>query len=133
MDFFEQQERSRSTSRWLVLWYLVAVALTVASYAAVGALLSWRLAAAIAALVAGCILCVSAYRMWQFREGGHAVADLLGRAYVDPERASPAERRLLNVVEEMAIASGVSRPAGLRHRREERSTPSPPATRRTRP
>ncbi|HEV8106714.1 MAG TPA: hypothetical protein VGP97_04260, partial [Burkholderiales bacterium] len=71
MDFFEQQERSRSTSRWLVLWYLVAVTLTVASYAAVGALLSWRLAGAIAVLVAVCVLCVSAYRMWQFRDGGH--------------------------------------------------------------
>jgi Zn-dependent protease with chaperone function len=110
LDFFEQQERSRSTSRWLVLWYLVAVALTVASYAAPGALLSWRLAGVIAALVAGCILCVSAYRMWQFREGGHAVADLLGASCVDPGRASPAERKLLNVVDEMSIASGVSVP-----------------------
>ena len=81
-----------------------------ASHAAVGALLSWRLAVAIAVLVAGCILWVSAYRMWQFREGGHAVADLLGAAYVDPERASPAERKLLNVVDEMSIASGVSVP-----------------------
>jgi Zn-dependent protease with chaperone function len=119
LDFFEQQERSRSTSRWLVLWYLVAVALTVASYAAVGALLSWRLAGAIAALVAGCILWVSAYRMWQFRAGGHAVADLLGASYVDPGRASPAERKLLNVVEEMSIASGVSVPPVYVIRRED--------------
>jgi len=110
LDFFEQQEHSRSTSRWLVLWYLVAVALTVASYAALGALLSWPLALAVAALVAGCILWVSAYRMWQFREGGHAVADLLGASFVDAERASPAERKLLNVVDEMAIASGLSVP-----------------------
>jgi Zn-dependent protease with chaperone function len=119
LDFFEQQERSRATSRWLVLWYLVAVTLTVASYAAVGALLSWRLAGAIAALVAGCILWVSAYRLWQFREGGHAVADLLGASYVDPERASPAERKLLNVVEEMSIASGVSVPPVYVIRRED--------------
>ena len=110
MDFFEQQERSRSTSRWLVLWYLVAVTLTVASYAGVGALLSWRLAGAIAVLVAVCVLWVSAYRMWQFRDGGHVVADLLGADYVSPERCSPAERKLLNVVEEMSIASGVSVP-----------------------
>jgi Zn-dependent protease with chaperone function len=110
LDFFEQQERSRRTSRWLVLWYLVAVLLTVASYAAVGALLSWRLAALIAAIVAACILCVSAYRMWQFREGGHAVADLLGASFVDPGRCSPGERKLLNVVEEMSIASGVAVP-----------------------
>jgi Zn-dependent protease with chaperone function len=110
LDFFEQQERSRSTSRWLVLWYLVAVTLTVASYAAVGALLSWRLAAAIAALVAVCILWVSAYRMWQFRDGGHVVAELLGADYVSPEHCSPSERKLLNLVEEMSIASGVAVP-----------------------
>jgi Zn-dependent protease with chaperone function len=119
LDFFEQQERSRSTSRWLVLWYLVAVALAVASYAAAGALLSWRLAGVIAVLVAGCILWVSAHRMWQFRDGGHAVAELLGASYVDAERASPAERKLLNVVEEMAIASGVSVPPVYVIRRED--------------
>ncbi|HJY76912.1 MAG TPA: M48 family metalloprotease [Burkholderiales bacterium] len=119
MDFFEQQERSRSTSRWLVLWYLVAVTLTVASYAAVGALLSWRLAAAIAALVAVCVLWVSAYRMWQFRDGGYVVADLLGAEYVSAEHCSPAERKLLNVVEEMSIASGVSVPPVYVIRRED--------------
>jgi Zn-dependent protease with chaperone function len=110
LDFFEQQERSRSTSRWLVLWYLAAAALTVASYAAFGLALSWTLAALIAALVAACIVCVSAYRLWQFREGGHAVADLLGAVLVDAERCAGAERRLLNVVEEMSIASGVAVP-----------------------
>jgi Zn-dependent protease with chaperone function len=119
LDFFEQQERSRSTSRWLVLWYLVAVTLAVASYAGVGALLSWRLAGAIAALVAVCVLSVSAYRMWQFRDGGHIVADLLGADYVSPERCSPAERKLLNVVEEMSIASGVSVPPVYVIRRED--------------
>ena len=119
MDFFEQQEHSRSTSRWLVLWYLVAVTLTVASYAVVGALLSWRLAAAIAALVAVCVLWISAYRMWQFRDGGHVVADLLGADYVSPEHCSPAERKLLNVVEEMSIASGVSVPPVYVMRRED--------------
>jgi Zn-dependent protease with chaperone function len=110
LDFFEQQERSRRTSRWLVLWYLAAAALTVASYGAFGLAVSWTLAALIAALVAACIVCVSAYRLWQFREGGHAVADLLGAVLVDAERCAGSERRLLNVVEEMSIASGVAVP-----------------------
>jgi Zn-dependent protease with chaperone function len=110
LDFFEQQEASRRTSRWLVLWTLLAAALTVASYAAFGLALSWQAAGAIAAIVAGCILCVSAYRMWQFRAGGHAVADLLGASLLDPERCAGNERRLLNVVEEMSIASGVAVP-----------------------
>ena len=110
MDFFDQQEASRRASRWLVLWYLVAVALTVASYAAAGLLVSWQAAAAIAAAVGACILGVSAYRMWQLRQGGHAIADLLGAHFVDPGRCSGAERRLLNVVEEIAIASGIAVP-----------------------
>src|SRR5438105_9629591 len=65
---------------------------------------------AIAAIVGGCILVVSAYRIWQLSEGGEAVAQLLGARYVDPWKCSPPERRLLNVVEEMAIASGIAVP-----------------------
>ena len=38
MDFFEAQERSRRSSRWLVLWYALAVLGVVASYCAVAAL-----------------------------------------------------------------------------------------------
>lgn len=124
MDFFEQQERSRSISRWLVLWYLIAVAFTVASYALAGSLLyalfglyaagsarvPWQLPVLIAGALGGCVLVASAYRMWNFRQGGPVVAWLLGARYVDPERCTGTERRLLNVVEEMAIASGLAVP-----------------------
>jgi Zn-dependent protease with chaperone function/uncharacterized tellurite resistance protein B-like protein len=65
---------------------------------------------AIAAAVGGSIVAVSAYRTWQLSEGGPAVAWLLGARYLDPGRCTALERRLLNVVEEMAIASGISVP-----------------------
>jgi Zn-dependent protease with chaperone function len=124
LDFFEQQELCRRNSRRLVVWFLLAVASTVASYAAAAALVHafltkywlgtaevpWQLPAGVAALIGGGILAVSAYRLWQLREGGHVVAELLGARYIDPGKCNPAERRLLNVVEEMAIASGVSMP-----------------------
>ena len=124
MDFFEQQELARRNSRRLVLWFLLAAAFTVASYAAVAAAVfalfskywlgtaqvPWQVPAMTAALIGGGILVVSVYRLWQLREGGHAVAELLGARYIDPGRCNPAERRLLNVIEEMAIASGVSVP-----------------------
>ena len=42
--------------------------------------------------------------------GGHTVAELLGGRLLHPDQASPDERRLLNVVEEMAIASGLPVP-----------------------
>jgi Zn-dependent protease with chaperone function len=110
LDFFAQQDARRRASRWLVLWYCLAVALTVASYAAAGLIVAWQAAVAIAVAVGICIVGVSACRMWQFRQGGHAVAELLGAAFVDPERSGAPERRLLNVVEEISIASGVAVP-----------------------
>ena len=124
MDFFEQQELCRRNSRWLVVWFLLAAAFTVASYCAAGAAafsllnlfwygsarVSWQLVGGIGAIFGGCILLVSAYRLWQLRAGGHVVAEMLGARYIDPGNCNPLERRLLNVVEEMAIASGLSVP-----------------------
>jgi len=112
LDFFEAQERSRQNSRWLVLWYAVAVLCVVASYSAVAALAGAppMVYLAVGGAVGGFILAVSAYRMWQLGAGGPAIAHLMGARYVEPGKCTPAERRLLNVVEEMAIASGISVP-----------------------
>ena len=50
------------------------------------------------------------YRVFQLSSGGEAVADMVGARRVDPASSDPGERRLLNVIEEMAIASGVHVP-----------------------
>jgi Zn-dependent protease with chaperone function len=134
LDFFAQQELARRSSRRLVLWFLAAAGFTIASYGLAAAAF-YALAAGYAglpslwmppkgwALVAGVvgfiILAVSAHRMWQLSEGGHTVASMMGARYVDPDKCSPAERRLLNVVEEMAIASGISVPPVYLLAREE--------------
>ena len=130
MDFFEAQERSRRTSRWLVLWYLVAVLAAIASYCVAAALIYAFVAAftgsgafvatltgiparfylVVAGVVSFYILAVSAYRIWQLSDGGPTIAYLLGARYADPDKCTPSERRLLNVVEEMAIASGITVP-----------------------
>ena len=52
----------------------------------------------------------SLYKIAQLRDGGAAVALALGGRRVDPDTTKLEERRLLNVVEEMAIASGVPVP-----------------------
>jgi Zn-dependent protease with chaperone function len=145
LDFFEQQERSRRNSRWLVLWYGVAVLCVIASYCVVAALgyafiamygaaplagdgpLEWQGLGGtytvallrvpvefyflVGGTVAGFILAVSAYRTWQLSDGGPTIAYLLGARYIEPGKCTPIERRLLNVVEELAIASGISLPA----------------------
>jgi Zn-dependent protease with chaperone function len=130
LDFFEAQERSRRTSRWLVLWYLVAVLAAIASYCVAAALIYAFVAAVtgsgtffatlvsipakfylvVAGVVSFYILAVSAYRVWQLSDGGPTIAYLLGARYADPDKCTPSERRLLNVVEEMAIASGITVP-----------------------
>jgi Zn-dependent protease with chaperone function len=120
-DFFAQQEAARRATWRLLGLYLLAAAAVVASYCA----LAWLLLAipylglrgvpaeavwSVGAAVSAVIVAASAARAWQLREGGMAVAQLLGARYVDPFKCNPAERRLINVVEEMAIASGVAVP-----------------------
>jgi Zn-dependent protease with chaperone function len=71
----------------------------------------WQFNAAVASAVVGCIVVASLHRLWQLREPGPAIAELLGGRAIEAGRCAPLERRLLNVVEEMAIASGVRVPA----------------------
>ncbi|HYC70766.1 MAG TPA: M48 family metallopeptidase, partial [Opitutaceae bacterium] len=53
----------------------------------------------------------SLFKWSQMRRGGAAVAEMLGGRPVEPQSSDLREKRLLNVVEEMAIASGVPMPA----------------------
>ena len=64
-------------------------------------------AGATLAVIAGATL----YRVFQLSTGGEAVAELVGARRVDPASTDPGERRLLNVIQEMAIASGVHVPS----------------------
>jgi Zn-dependent protease with chaperone function len=53
----------------------------------------------------------SLYKWSEFSGGGSAVAESVGGRKVDPHTTDPREHQLLNVVEEMAIASGLPVPA----------------------
>ena len=64
----------------------------------------------VSVIVGGIVATVSAWRMRRLSEGGFAVAEMLGARYLERGRANPAESRLLNVVEEMSIASGIAVP-----------------------
>jgi hypothetical protein len=56
------------------------------------------------------ILTASMIKMYQLHKGGGTVAEILGGKRVPESTKTPAERQLLNVVEEMAIASGIPVP-----------------------
>ena len=57
------------------------------------------------------IVVESIRQTFKLRAGGEAIAAAFGARRVAPNAGDPLERRLLNVVEEMAIASGVRVPA----------------------
>ncbi|MCX6929580.1 MAG: M48 family metallopeptidase, partial [Verrucomicrobia bacterium] len=150
MDFFEQQERARRQTAWLLAYFAAAVVLIVLlTYICFASLvlpflkplphgprihnipvaicwlvgeviyhpayyLRWtwepRLFAEFAAGAGLAITLGSYYKIRQLAAGGPVVAELLGGRHVDPAPTKPDEQTLRNVVEEMAIASGMPMP-----------------------
>ena len=120
-DFFERQDDARRNTTWLVVLFVAAVlAMMVGIYAAAVAFLTWSggtldlvqpaVALVVAVATLGVVGVGSGVKTLSLRRGGHVVAEALGGQKLSPEPDSLAERRLLNVVEEMAIAAGVSVP-----------------------
>jgi Zn-dependent protease with chaperone function len=127
LNFFEHQEAARRNTRVLVLLYALAVIAVVAAVTAViaGVYLYSRAAGepgpvALAAVppallwggALGTLALILAVTLVQSARlgGGEAVARMAGARPVSPETRDPLERRLHNVVEEMAIAAGVRVP-----------------------
>ena len=119
MDFFQNQEDARRRTRHLIVLFAASVAaIIVLLYFAAGfatgwegGILDWKLLGFIAAVTAGTIGLGSGYKTLQLSSGGAALAQDLGGRAVDPDTTHPDERRLLNIVEEMALASGLPVPA----------------------
>jgi Zn-dependent protease with chaperone function len=119
MNFFEAQEAARKRSGLLVLLFALAVVAIIAViYAVVHVALGPGagpidplLLAQVAAGIVIVIVLGSATRTASLRRGGPAVAELLGGRRVATDTTDLEERKLINVVEEMAIASGTPVPA----------------------
>ena len=128
-DFFQQQDLARRrTGRLVVLFALAVLAIVVSvelvAAAVVGYVnrdpetnaMDWTAATdprLLILVLAGTLFVVvggSLVRIAELRAGGRLVAEELGGRLLNPNTSEPAERRLLNVVEEMAVASGVSAP-----------------------
>jgi len=73
-------------------------------------ILSWQPAAWISIGTLLSIAAGSYYKMRQLSAGGTVVAEVLGGRRIQPDTTAADEQRLRNVVEEMAIASGVPVP-----------------------
>lgn len=71
----------------------------------------WQYLGAIALAVLSLVLIASLFRMRQLSAGGKVIAEQLGGRLININQRDADEKILLNVVEEMAIASGTSVPS----------------------
>jgi len=127
MDFFTAQESARATTKWLVLLFAAAIASIIGllylafviSYAysdiegTLQGIIWWqpRPLIIIASAISAVIISGTLYKLGQLsKQGGKAVAESLGGRVVKRSTQEILERRLLNVVDEMAIASGTPVP-----------------------
>ena len=112
MNFFEQQAAARRTSTRLVILMALAIAGIVLAVDGVVwvATQSPRMVVFASLASVGVIAIGSLYRIASLGGGGEPVAQQLGGTLVPENTAEPGLRRLRNVVEEIAIASGVPVP-----------------------
>ncbi|MFN9716010.1 MAG: M48 family metallopeptidase [Planctomycetota bacterium] len=127
MDFFAHQERARRNTVWLIIYFLVTIVAIIALvYFGVAGIAHAatrndeqpidffvfhpRLFVGVVGAVLTVILSGSFYKTLQLAGDGHRVAVELGGVKVQPNSRDLDERVLLNVVEEMAIASGTPVP-----------------------
>ncbi|MFZ2406070.1 MAG: M48 family metallopeptidase [Methylobacter sp.] len=131
MNFFQSQDDARRKTRSLILMFILAVIAIVAAVNLVitGLIinlggesggstipdLNWiinnlPLVAGISLATIGFISLSSLYKIASLSSGGGNVARSLGGTLITAESKDPLRRRLYNVVEEMAIASGIPMP-----------------------
>ncbi len=130
MDFFEHQDAARRKTSLLVFYFILAVALIIFAVYSVfwfliigGAEASGDVAQTqppaffipeiFLGIAGATILVVAAgtvYKIIALSGGGESVAHMLGARPVETNTGDRDERKLLNVVEEVAIASGTNIP-----------------------
>jgi hypothetical protein len=145
MNFFLAQDQARSRTSWLLFLFGLAVAGTIFGVHFAGVfvwalsmnregelvLMYWEVLPKTAMVISSIILAAVWMKRRSISAGGAAIAQQLGGRRIEPNSSDPAERRLLNVVEEMAIASGVAVPVacgGLREKSYKGWSPMSSAT-----
>src|SRR5258706_2034763 len=121
MDFFAQQETARQRTLRLVLLFLAAVIAVIAAVDLTVMLGAWWFLGmpglpkechqGLIAVVVAAIVIFAVRRLIKLRGGGEAIATMVSARQVKRNATDLDERRLLNVVDEMAIASGVAVPS----------------------
>ncbi|HET9864974.1 MAG TPA: M48 family metalloprotease [Steroidobacteraceae bacterium] len=120
-QFFERQDTQRSLTRWLVVGFVLAfllVTVVINLVVIVGLIGDPRhvlrqhpeYVAWISLVVIGTMLIASWHKSSQLRAGGAVIARSLGGVPVTAAETDLKRKRLLNIVEEMAIAARIRKP-----------------------
>jgi Zn-dependent protease with chaperone function len=116
MDFFASQDLAHRKTKWLIGYFVLAVLGIIATLHVLAALAfhesltDWRLLGMISVGVIAVVALGAAYRIAELSQGGRVVAEMLGGRQVAPHTTDLREQQFRNVVEEMALASGVPVP-----------------------
>ncbi len=139
MDFFHQQDLAKRNTKLLVGLLILAVIVLIAITTVFTAIfihyfhlgtgvhlqaaeqntsllhawlsnLSWDLLLKVSAVIVATVVGASLFRAFQLKRGGEAVASSLNGQLLNADNANAQQKVLLNVVEEMAIASGMPVP-----------------------
>ena len=122
MDFFEKQELAQRQTSWLIgLFGVALVGLVLAIYMVVviflmqddlnqAAIWDPGVFAIVSLAVAIVVGSGTLYKAAQLAGGGESLAIALGGRRLQPDSGDPLEQKVLNVVEEMALASGLPVP-----------------------
>jgi Zn-dependent protease with chaperone function len=120
MNFFEHQDRARQNTQQLIGLFSLSIAVMIMAIY-IATLFLFRMAPRVwwhpglflyvAGMTIIAIAVGSVYKIACLREGGSVIAEELGGRLLIPEMADEQGQQLLNIVEEMAIASGISVPS----------------------
>ncbi len=127
MNFFETQQQAKRNTRRLIVYFCLAVLLIVTSVyftvtliflqvqsdsALKSPLTLWNpdIFLSASAFVLLLVTLGSLYKIWMLRGGGATIATSLGGRLLNSSTTDPLERKILNVVEEISIASGLPVP-----------------------
>ncbi|HHJ34226.1 MAG TPA: hypothetical protein ENJ87_00525 [Gammaproteobacteria bacterium] len=130
MNFFEAQDSARRSTSLLIVLFLLAIGALLAlsnlivfeylyikeypkptfSLSELGRVFDPNLSILLSAAIIGFICLGSLYKLAQLSSGGSAIAQYLGGVIIPRSSSDPLHKKILNIVEEMAIASGVPVP-----------------------
>lgn len=121
-NFFQQQDLARRNTKILILLFILAVLslivltnlLVLLSFGLFQGQLSmsmpWELIGTISLVVITVVGLAIVAKWQQLKLGGRTIAQALGGERLNADSADPLQRRLLNVVEEMALAANLPVP-----------------------